>query len=104
MSFRVTFLTDAERDLHDIEEYLSHFYASTARNFFEQLKKKILLLENMPDMCPTYENDSYFRRMAVDDYLLFYSVDERQKLVVVHRMFHSKRDASQQIMTHRTLE
>jgi plasmid stabilization system protein ParE len=95
---------DAERDLCEIEEYLSQFYASTARSFFEQLKKKVLLLEDMPYMCPEYENDPYFRRMVVGDYLLFYSVEERRHLIIVHRIFHSKRDISQQIMTHRMSE
>ncbi|MDR0220163.1 MAG: type II toxin-antitoxin system RelE/ParE family toxin [Lachnospiraceae bacterium] len=35
--------------------------------------------------------------MVVGDYLLFYSVDEKRKLVIVHRIFHSSRDIRQQM-------
>jgi len=104
MSYRVTFLMEAERDVSDIEEYLSQFYASTARNFFTLLKRKVMCLEDMPFMYPVYENDSYFRRMVVDDYLLFYSIDEKRHLVIIHRIFHSKRDMSKQVLAHRTPE
>ena len=54
MSFRVVFLTEAERDLGDIEEYMSQFYASTVRNFFSQLKKQALMLEESPYMYNNY--------------------------------------------------
>ena len=33
MSYSVTFLPAADRDMDDIEEHLSKFYPSTARNF-----------------------------------------------------------------------
>ena len=104
MSYRVVFLTEAERDIDCIEEYLSQFYTSTAQNFFTQLKKQVFMLEDMPYFCPVYEDDTYFRRMVVSDYLLFYSIDEKRQLVVIHRIFHSKRDTSQLILGHRPLE
>jgi plasmid stabilization system protein ParE len=98
MSYSVSFLPDANRDMDDIEEYLSKFYPSTARNFFTQLKKQLQLLESMPLMCPIYDADPFFRKMIVDDYLLFYSVDEKRALIIIHRIFHAKRDINQQIM------
>jgi plasmid stabilization system protein ParE len=104
MSFRVVFLTEAERDMDDIEEYLSQFYADTVRNFFAQLKTRVFMLRDMPYMCRAYEDDSYFRQMTVGDYLLFYSVDEKRHLVVVHRIFHSRQDISRLVSEHRTLD
>ena len=102
MSYRVTFLDAAKLDMDDIEEYLSQFYPSTARNFFTTMKDKVLNLEVFPFMYPEYEYDQFFRKMVIDDYLLFYSVDESHYLVVIHRIFHSKRDISQQILDNRT--
>jgi plasmid stabilization system protein ParE len=104
MSFSVVFMPEADREMDDIEDYLSQFYASTARSFFTELKRQATSLETMPYMYPEYDADPYFRRMVIDDYLLFYSVDKKRNLVVVHRIFHSKRDISRQIMEHRTLE
>jgi len=98
MSCRVTFSDAAKHDMDNIEEFLSQYYPSTARNFFALLKDKVLNLESFPLLYPEYEYDSFFRKMVVDDYLLFYSVDETQNLVIVHRIFHSKRDISQQIL------
>jgi plasmid stabilization system protein ParE len=46
----------------------------------------------MPLSCPAYEEDPFFRRMVLGDYLLFYSVDEGRKLVTIHRIFHHARD------------
>ena len=99
MSYRVVFMEEAESDLEDIEEYLSKFYAGTARKFFSKLKKQLTTLETMPYICPEYEADPFFRKMVIDDYLLFYVVDDERKLAVVHRVFHSARDVSQQILS-----
>ena len=98
MSFKITFLEEAEQDMDDIEEYLSQYYESTVRNFFVKLKKKVFMLEETPYMYPAYEEDPFFRRMVVGDYLLFYSVDEARSLVVIHRIFHSSRSVNQQIL------
>jgi plasmid stabilization system protein ParE len=104
MSCRVVFLPQAEQDMDDIEAYLSRFYAGTVLHFFLQPEDKVDGLANMPFMCPAYEDDPYFRRMVVDDYLLFYSIDEKRRLVVVHRIFHAKRDISRRILEHQTPE
>jgi len=103
MSFRVIFLEEAESDMDAIEEYLFQYYASTVRNFFDKLKKKVFMLEDTPYMCQAYEDDSFFRKMVVEDYLLFYSVDETRNLVLVHRIFHHSRNVSRQLLTRRTL-
>jgi len=104
MGFRVIFLEEAEVDMDSIEEYLSQYYASTVRDFFEKMKKQVFMLENTPYMCPTYEDDPFFRRMVVGDYLLFYSVDETRNLVLVHRIFHHSRNISRQLLSYRTPE
>ena len=99
MSYRVAFLTQAQQDMDDIEAYLSQFYPGTVHRFFEKLKKQVLILEQMPYSCPSYEDDAYFRKVVVEEYLLFYSVDETERRVVVHRIFHVSRDISRQIMS-----
>ena len=97
MNFRIVFQTKAEQDLDGIEEYLSQFYPSTVTNFFIKLKEKVLRLKEQPYLYPVYEDDSYFRKMTVGDYLLFYNVNEKLELVTVHRIFHSSRDINRQL-------
>jgi len=60
MRYRVVFMTEASRDMADIEEHLSQFYASTVRNFFLQLEKQVKTLETMPYMYPAYQEDPFF--------------------------------------------
>jgi len=36
--------------------------------------------------------------MIVNDYLLFYSVDEKRQLAIIHRIFHPSRDISRQML------
>ena len=104
MVFRVIFLEEAEADMDAIEEYLSQYYESTVRNFFNKLKEQVFMLEDTPYMCQPYEEDPFFRRMVVGDYLLFYSVDESRNLVPIHRIFHHSRNISRQLLSRRTSE
>jgi len=104
MSYKIKFLDDAKVDLYCIEEYLSQFYPSTARNFFEQLKEKFLLLEDMPYMYQAYELDLFLRRMVFDDYIFFYNVDDKRNFVIIHRIFHSKRDINTEMQKYKTGE
>jgi plasmid stabilization system protein ParE len=101
MKYRVTYLDEARQDMKDIAVYLSQFYPGTARNFASKLKKQVRGLKDMPYTYQAYEDDPYFRRMVVDDYLLFYSVDEERHLVDIHRIFHASRDVSRQLLTNR---
>ena len=84
--------------------YLSQFYASTARNFKAKLAERVNSLKSMPLSCQAYEVDPFFRRMVVGDYLLFYSVDEKRKLVIIHRIFHHARDIDRIMVDYRVLE
>ena len=92
MKYSVSFLKYASLDIDIIEAYLSQFYESTVRGFFAELNKKVLMLEDMPYMYPVYERDPFFRHIVLNDYLIFYSVDEEQKLVDIHRILHHSRD------------
>ena len=98
MSYKVAYLDESKQDMKDIAVYLSQYYPNTARRFSEKVKKQILLLKNMPYMHPAYESDSFFRRMIVGDYLLFYSVNEERRLVIIHRIIHCSRNVSLHIL------
>jgi len=45
-----------------------------------------------------YEKDPFFRRMVIDDYVLFYSVDEKRNLVLMHRIFHHSRNIDHEMI------
>jgi plasmid stabilization system protein ParE len=90
--YRVEYLPPAITDILETEAYLNEYSQATADRFTEVIVQKTVALAEHPRMYPIYEDDSYFRRMVVDNYSLFYSVDEKRQLVVVHRVLHAKRD------------
>ena len=98
MSYRAVFLDMAKADSGCIEEYLSQFYPSTADNFITHLEKTVSNIEAMPYMYPVYDDFPFFRMAIIDDYLLFYSVDDDLNLVSIHRIIHSKRNISNKIL------
>ena len=104
MSYRIVYLTEARQDMREIALYLSEYYFSTAQNFSAKLKEKVRALKEMPFMYPVYEDDPYFRKMVFERYALFYSVDEKRNLVIVHRIIHQKRDIGSEMLPHQIQE
>ena len=102
MKYRIKYLSDTITDRNDIKTYLSQFYESTAKNFFALLKKKTAQLKSFPYSCPVYEDDSDYRVLVVRDYLVFYMVDEEEKIVEIHRIFHGSQDIKKQIKVENT--
>jgi addiction module RelE/StbE family toxin len=99
MKYRLIFLPSAKRNLIEITTYLSQYYVSTVRKFKEQLKKQTDKLIDMPFICPQYEEYPFFRRMVIDDYLLFYHIEEERHRVVIHYIFHSSKNISRDILS-----
>jgi len=90
--YSVSHLPKAINDIFDIEEYLNQHSPVAADRFTETFDERTANLVNYPFLWPVYEKDSFFRKMVIDDYVLFYSVDETRSLVVIHRIFHYSRN------------
>jgi plasmid stabilization system protein ParE len=83
--------------LEEIRTYLSQYYESTATNFFRLLKKEIQLLKEDPNICKIYDDDPDYRTQTVGSYLVFYSINEDDKIVEIHRILHYSRDIRRQL-------
>jgi len=51
-----------------------------------------MMLEDMPYMWPEYQLKPEYRRMVLEDHLLFYTVDEDERKVKIYRVLYSKMD------------
>ena len=89
MNYEVDYLPDAAQDLEEISAYLSQFYESTFPNFLSALKKQIESLKMMPHIGMMHRS---FRRLVVSDYLVFYKVDDANRLVTICAILHGARD------------
>jgi len=92
MKYQIKYLPETTTDLAEIRAYLIQYYESTDKKFFALLKEKITRLTKFPYSCHIYEDDPDYRRLVVGDYLVFYMVNEGNKTVEIHRIFHGSQD------------
>ena len=55
------------------------------------------MLIEMPKMHPVYEDFPDFRKIVMEDYLVFYLVNEEKKIIEIHRLIHGKIDLKKQL-------
>lgn len=88
----------AKNDLYEIAKYISKelLESKVAKQVIYNIDNKILSLETMP-LRNGLVNDGRLalqgiRKMLIDNYIVFYIVDEQQKIVLVTRILYSRRD------------
>ena len=91
MKYRVKYLSIANMDILAIDEVLAE-YPNKAKRIFQEMDKKLQLLEDMPHMWPYYGDKMKYRKMILEDYLLFYLVDDEVKEVKVYRVLYARMD------------
>jgi len=96
MKYKPIFLPIADRDIIRIEEALSE-YPSKAARILREIDRKVALLEDMPYMWQVYQSKPEYRRMIVEDYLLFYKVDEVDHKVRIYRVLYDKMDIAKHL-------
>jgi len=92
VAYDVKLLSIAENDIDEICEYLSQFYPSTPGKFLDDLDEDFENVSQNPYMYPVYEYNKDYRRIVTNDYLIFYKVDEKNKIVKVYRILHGKQN------------
>lgn len=92
MSYSVNISLQAESDLRAIYEYIAFSLESplNAAAQLSRLEKMIISLDNLPNRFTTFKNNIRF--VPVDNYLVFYTVDEKDKSVSVIRVMYGKRN------------
>ena len=86
MTYKIKYLPLAVQDLNDIARYLSGFYPKTASRVLKEMREKITKLGDAPKRCEIYRPDPTYRRMGVDQYLVFYRGNEEKGMVEIHRI------------------
>ena len=96
--YRVDISEPAEDDLRDIVRYISSQLNApiTAMSMMETTEDTLSKLSDMPDHCPIVRDerlaDMGYRRLKIKSYTAFFSVNEKDKVVDVERILHSRRD------------
>ena len=95
MKYSIKYSVFAREDVREIKKHLAQFYPSTPEKFTSELKRCIAMLVTTPKMFEAYENNTNYRKMVVQDYVVFYRIDEEEKRVLIYRVLHGKQDREQ---------
>ncbi len=96
--YRVDVSEPAENDLRDIVRYISAQLLApmTALKMVSTLEEAIMDLKVMPQKCPPVTDDRLammgYRKLLVKNYIVFFTIDEKSKIVDVERILYARRD------------
>ena len=96
--YEVNVTEPAENDLWDIAKYISSQLSAptTALNMIQTIKAAIAKLETMALSYPLVRDDRLaalgYRLLTVRNYIVFYTVNEKEKTVDVDRILYGRRD------------
>jgi addiction module RelE/StbE family toxin len=96
--YRVDVSEPAENDLRDIVRYIASQLSVpiSATRMMELFEEAMLSLSDMPQRCPLVSDDRLsqmgYRKLIVKNYVVFFSIDEKNKVVDVERILYGRRD------------
>jgi len=91
MRYKTIYLPVANRDIIRIDDALTD-YPNKAKRIFLEMESKVADIEEMPFMWPAYQAKPEYRRMILEDHLLFYKVDEGELEIKIYRILYDKMD------------
>jgi len=96
--YRVDVSEPAENDLRDIVRYIASQLSApiSALHMMELLEEAMVGLSDMRQRCPLVADERLsqmgYRKLIVKNYVVFFSVDEKNKVVDVERILYGRRD------------
>lgn len=90
--YQIKILEMAREDILFAIEYLDAYSSAAGLAFYKKLRAMISSLKTMPKKYPIYEPYPRYRKMLVQDHLVFYTVDEDLALIQVYRIINGKMD------------
>ena len=88
----------AEQDLLEIISYIQEilFQPESAKRIYRAIKEQIMSLSTMPGRYAVIEEEPYssigVRKIKVENYLIFYVVNEKEKTVSILRVLYNRRE------------
>jgi len=96
--YRVDVSEPAENDLRDIIRYIASQLSApiSALHMMELLEEAMAGLSHMPQRCPLVTDERLsqmgYRKLTVKNHVVFFSIDEKNKVVDVERILYGRRD------------
>ena len=96
--YKIKFTPVAEEDLDQIYEYIVNklFSENAAKDLMEKIETGIMRLKKFPFSCNHVLDEALkargYRRFIVDNYIVFYLVNEIEKQVIIMRILYGARE------------
>ena len=103
MKWNIYYSSEARNDIRNIYTYIAFelLAPATAANQYKRIAAAIQKLEEMPHRFPLYKDEPWFsigmRWFPVDNYLVFFFIDETKHRVDIARIMYKGRDVREQI-------
>ena len=97
-AYSILYSSKARDDLKDIYSYIAHDLQvpDTAKGQVERIQREIQSLDFMPSRYSVVDWEPWkslgMRHVPVDNYIVYYFVDDKRHVVTVMRIFYSGRD------------
>jgi addiction module RelE/StbE family toxin len=91
-SYVVRYLKTALDDLMEARTFNRHFSMKYQKAIIDKIRVYCESLAENPYRTAEYEHNVCYRKAVVEDYLIFYQVDEGKRLVSVFRILHGARN------------
>jgi len=89
--YRIRYISTFYTDVADVAAYLDE-YPLKAKRIFAKIDAILTNLPKMPEMYPVYDDFPIFRKIVIEDYLVFYTVDMQSKTIEIHRLLYGGMD------------
>ncbi len=96
--YKIIYIETAKEDILEITKYIAYELSNqvAAIRLANKIVSSIERLKEQPYMCPTvktiFELNSEYRKLLVENYIVFYSVDEKRKIITIARVIYARRN------------
>jgi addiction module RelE/StbE family toxin len=103
--YQLDFLPAAMEDMTEIAKYISHVLSnpSAANSLADEMIKSAERLTEFPYINAVHRTvmplKREYRKLLVQNYLMFYWIDEKEKTVTIARVIYSRRDYDKFLVT-----
>lgn len=97
IKYEVILTEKAKIELDSIYQYIAKSFMAkeTAKRFIDKVKKSILRLEDMPELCSIIEEYNFreeYRKLVINNYVAIYRIDREHKKVYITRIIYGGRN------------
>lgn len=92
MGYDVKYLDTAKNDFKEIKATLSSYSHEFMAKTINAILDSIEYLKENPLMYEAYRKDKRYRRIPIEEYIVFYRVKERTKQVEIMRILYGRRN------------